>query len=337
MAMAGPPRAASPFDAYAVLLCEGSHGAHESAIFGRWADRAFADPRRRVKVLPCGTASALFGMADAYGRVNRVLVLEDRDFRSERGAADECAAREINRRKRHARLIGWRALRRNEIENYLLEPDCLHPVLTEVFGCQVADIEAALDEVLPSLVPYQVGQAVLYRARQRWEETDPTPLLPNNTKSRPEWRDPQSLSSPDPALLRQKLLDNAKPLAGYGLDVDALAQDFDETSAAWAGMTQKRPEWQSDWAGKEVLSHLLMLLAARFGLPDATGGGTRHRLNFSALNNTKRGALCRERLEPILHPRLNQSFLRLLQAAPKSSPIAHEFGELETLIERYRD
>lgn len=329
----------SAVDAYAVLLCEGDQSGHEAFILGRWADRAFL-PNRRVKVFPCGTGDALLGMSDAYGRKNRVLVLEDRDFRSEADAQSDCRTQEKDRRKRGVRLIAWKTLHRNEIENYLLEPACLLPVLTDVFGCSTAEVDAAMDEVIPSLVPFQVLQAVQYRARARWEDTDPAKSLPNNLSSKPRWAAADSLAAPDLPALRDGLDQNAKRLqeaTGERVRATQVLSDFDAMYETWKAVTRSDPAWRIDWAGKEVLSHLLMLLAARFGLPGRDGAGGRERLDFKSLSRPQKDALYRTRLEAPLHPELDRSFLRMLQGLPTSHAIAEEFAALDNVIVGYQD
>ncbi len=140
------------------------------AILGRWL-RERVPTTETVDVRPCGAGEALIGMADAIGRSVRVIVVEDRDFRSadraKNGLRQEvCRARE----DRGIAMRGWVAWTRNEIENYFLDDEVLVPAMREAFECSDADTKAARDEAIKALYVFQVVQAAASDADVAWAE-----------------------------------------------------------------------------------------------------------------------------------------------------------------------
>ena len=119
-------------------MCEGDLSGYEAAILGRWL-RERTPTDKTVDVRPCGTSEALFGMADAIGRAVRVIVIEDRDFRSPDRAKAECDSTCTEREERNLAMRGWLCWSWNEIENYFLDDEVLLPAMKEIFECADAD------------------------------------------------------------------------------------------------------------------------------------------------------------------------------------------------------
>ena len=139
------------------LLCEGDLVGYEASILRRWTDQRLRSSPL-VDVWPCGTAGSIFGVSDAIGRARPLMVIEDRDFRSETEAVKDCQSGKKDRERRDVRVLGWRAWRRNEIENYLLEPDVVIAVLAEAFGCTRDEVQHGLSLIIKAQSVPQAAQ-----------------------------------------------------------------------------------------------------------------------------------------------------------------------------------
>jgi len=60
---------------------------------------------------------------------------------------------------------------------------------------------------------------------------------------------------------------------------------FESAYERWRDMRLESDRWRADWAGKEVLKYLRMLLAARFGWLD--GSGVRAPVGWGALRRVE--------------------------------------------------
>jgi hypothetical protein len=105
---------AKPIGCDGLIICEGDATGYETALLKKWADAADLNGRF-VKALACGTASALFGMADAIGRTTPIIVIEDRDFRTDDEARKECHKNLKNRQGRSVAVLEWAFWRRGEL------------------------------------------------------------------------------------------------------------------------------------------------------------------------------------------------------------------------------
>jgi hypothetical protein len=188
MALSPHYRSSYPRSGDVALLCEGDVIGYEVSLLRRWFDeRLGTNPL--VDLWPCGTGTAIFGMSDAIGRSCPVVVIEDRDYRSPEEAAGQTACKRKRRAERGLTIAGWQTWRRNEIENYLLEPEVVAPCLAAVFGCSTDDVQETLAGLLPSLAVHQTFQHVFYRARQIWDRTDPSLRLPDGLALAPTWNE----------------------------------------------------------------------------------------------------------------------------------------------------
>src|SRR5712692_4747380 len=78
------------------ILCEGDLAGYEADLLEKWF--ALQTTHLFVDVWPCGTKTAIFGMADAVGRAVSFSVIEDRDYRTMEQARKDCEAA-LNDRK----------------------------------------------------------------------------------------------------------------------------------------------------------------------------------------------------------------------------------------------
>ena len=153
---------AKPVEGDVLILCEGDVLGYESALLKLWADASDLNGRF-VKVMACGTATALYGMADAVGRTVPVIVIEDRDFRTHTEAKKDCDKHFKNREGRNVAMRGWFAWQRAEIENYFTDDTVLPPVFADLFSCDEDDVRDAVRSALSLLFVSQALEYALYR------------------------------------------------------------------------------------------------------------------------------------------------------------------------------
>ena len=254
-----------------VVLCEGDLSGYEVAILGKWL-RERVPTRHLVDVRPCGTREAMLGAADAIGRSVRVIIVEDRDFRTRERASSDCEKAVAEREKRGLSMRGWIAWSRNEIENYFLDDEVLFPAMREAFGCNNDDAKAARDEAVSAIRLFQVVQAAVSETDIAWAELMQSRRVGGGL---PKWTD-RGLTGATAteiranlekhlAVMRAKFYDEEglrEPLSGGGL-----LRVFDERLHAWTNGELPVATWKSDWAGKETLKLVRQLLAAKFSPP----------------------------------------------------------------------
>ncbi len=256
------------------ILCEGDLPGYEAAILGRWLRERTPTPET-VDVRPCGTGEALFGMADAIGRSVRVIVIEDRDFRSVVRAREECAAKCAEREERNLAMRGWVAWSRNEIENYFLDDQVLFPAMRAAFECSDADTQAARDEAIKALRVFQVVQAAASDADGAWADLVKARRLGGG---KPKWS-AAGLVSPDPGEVRSNLEVQIKGSQGKVYKHNAFQEPllgktfmdaFDDRLKGWSIDPLPVDVWKQHWAGKEVLKLVRQQLASKFRAPIAS-------------------------------------------------------------------
>jgi hypothetical protein len=271
------------------------------------------------------------------------MVIEDRDFRTQDEASSDCDNSRKDRERRDVRVLAWRAWRRNEIENYLLEPEVMLPVMVDAFGCTRQDVQNGLSEIIPTLVVYQATQYVLYRTRRSWNKSDPSRILPSNVAYRPTWNDDTcSASAPNRDAVRVSLPVNVEKWRGYfvsqgdsqeviqGRD---LMSDFDAKCQEWQNVNWDDPAWRIDWSGKEILHWLRIWLTAQYGWYNPDSGG-RDKLKWGALNRTQREARDRE-IEAALRPMLVAQFVKHLTELSEGE-IYNEWLEIEKTLRDWK-
>lgn len=264
------------------VLCEGDVGGYEDKILGAWGDKV-RPGGMAVDIRPCGTGDGLFAVADAIGRTVRVVVLEDRDFRSVEQAAADCTAKRDERESRGIAMRGWMTWRRNEIENYFLDHEVLSPAMCETFGCKDADVQVALDAAKKAVVVFQsvkmaVGHALASsKSIQTGAEDDHKAWAELVTMLKvgggaPKW----SAAGPTPPEAAKVRVDLERKIKGVQKKAfkngqfqepllgQSLLSKFDECVKEWINPDVPDAIWKSVWAGKEILKLVRQGLATKF-------------------------------------------------------------------------
>jgi len=307
---------AKSVDADVLILCEGDAVGYETELLKLWADSADL-AGRFVKVMPCGTADALYGVADSVRRTVPVIVVEDRDFRTADEARKECDKKLKNRELRNVAMRGWYAWQRAEIENYFSDDAVLTPVFADAFQCSEDDVRAQIRSALEHLSVSQAFEYALYRARKSWLSTDANRALRVECL---QW-DATGQFALTAAEVRDKLkgrlekwqrgLHNGSnwkdPLAG-----EQLFADFDAKCAEWTGLAYEDATWRQDWACKEVVKHVRMMLAQAKPGWWSTPTGKDAPVDWNAMPNDKSRDNHDRTLERVLQPKLVLALSRLL-------------------------
>jgi hypothetical protein len=318
------------------LLCEGDLVGYEVSILRRWLDQHLGT-NPLVDLWPCGTQKAIFGMSDAIGRSRPIVVIEDRDFRTPSETVAQSATIKQRRAERELSIAAWQAWRRNEIENYLLEPAVAVPCLASVFGCRSEDVNEILEGLLPCLVVHQTFQHAMYRTRQIWEITDSASILPSNLSLPPVWNDESPhAASPDFDTAFQQFERNFslwRTRLGSPAGAESVLADLKARHLEWERPSLNNRFWLHDWSGKDILQWLRIALTARFGWRDRNTG-VRTRIPWAGLNRARRDAQDRP-IEMDLKPFLVHSFLEHLSAL-KSGDLYDEWHGLIAIFSAYR-
>jgi len=343
MSRIGAQRDLYPRSGDVAILCEGDVAAYDASILRQWADREFGT-HPLVDVWPCGTGESLFGVSDAIGRSRPLLVIEDRDFRSEDDADKYCRGKQKDRRRRAVRILEWRCWKRNEIENYLLDEPILIPVMCEWFGCRENDVRDAVSEVLTSLVVFQAAEYALYHARRSWSKSDPSSSLKQDLRHGPQWNESsKSPTSPQFEDVQKSLEGNfekwqekfsrdsqfREPFQGK-----ACLEDFTAKFTEWSGMDYGDQRWRIDWSGKEVLQGLCRCLSARHGWP-SDGGSHREPIGWGSLSRPKQEEKDRE-IEHAMQRDLVNACLAHLGGLTEG-PLFDEWEELKETVKNWRE
>ena len=294
------------------ILCEGDLAGYEADILESWT--ALHPELGLVDVWPCGTKTAIYGLADAIGRATRVCVIEDRDHRKPEFAAKQCRRNKKNRESRGVQIGFWKTWKRNEIENYLIEPSIVIPVFADAFGTSEDNVKECLQSVLTTTSDDQALQHTLSEFRSVFPNGESEVGGVPRKECRPRWEG-GALQSPSQEkvseLLAAVLTDSVKKLAEERHPkVDDFLKGFDDKCKKWRKVKLEDNEWRTDWAGKEVLLWLRIKMAAEFGWPDFPSSG-RVKVEWEALNQSDSGELDR-RIERVLQPRLAKALLHLL-------------------------
>jgi hypothetical protein len=217
------------------------------------------------------------------------------------------------------------------VENYLLDPGVLLPVFRAAFGCGDDDIIKALNEILPALALFQASQHAMARARRTWSSTDPASVLPSEIRSRPEWKD-NGIISPDYEAFRAGLEKNGQAWIEQIRTVQCdVVGDFDAKFNVWKGCQWEDSFWRNDWAGKEILHWLRIVMTHRFGWTVDAESGRREALNWT-MSRGKRETQDRK-IEAALRPRMIDQFLTALPTLSKE--IRDEFDAMKTAIKSW--
>jgi len=324
------------------ILCEGDVNSYEADFLEKWASIALPSGPV-VHVWPCGTGSAVRGMADAIGRTVRIVALLDRDFH------DLSSAVGIEKSwARDAEKFGWsflgvRMWRRNEIENYFLDNDVLLPVMTEAFSCANSDVTHAVDIAVKLLVPFQALQAAFHKTRLAWEDTDPQAILFQAVDSKlpsykPKWS-ASGLQGITGAQLEKDLPARLDKWRSLICDQDGLREPwkgdafvslFRELIQKWTGYTSSSAEWREVWAGKEVLKLVRQQLAAKKSGWWSVDAAKAQAVAWHEMKKIAQDAHDRE-IEKELSPKLVNRLVDVI-TSNAADPRRAEFDELASML-----
>jgi len=254
------------------ILCEGDVAGFEVDLIEKWiATRA---PQVLADVWACGTQESIFGMADAIGRSRPLVVVEDRDYRTQEQAKADCEKKQKDRLKRAVEVGVWRTWARNEIENYLIEPAVVVPVVAGYF--RISDPQLVRERLESVVVCLRVDQAAQFALNQfRYSIPSKSRYiggLPRKT-ARPYWSAEQgTMVAPEMALVRAALEKELKKKAelhirdSTEIDFGKFVCQFESKCNEWSHVTCSSPIWLVDWAGKDIVVSLCRWLAAEFGI-----------------------------------------------------------------------
>ena len=319
------------------LLCEGDIAGFEVDLLEKWTIERTGI---LVDVWPCGTKTSFFGVSDSIGRSRPIAVLEDRDFRTEGEADKSCKELAQDRGNRAVQIKFWRTWRRNEIENYLIEPEILIPVFAKQFDLSDATVEDRLRQVVSSFGVDQAAQQAIHRFRYLLSGKHPNNYivgLPRKTH-RPSLNGSNSnIAVPDYDAIRdalrgefeKKKIQMMTDQQGLDKGINDILDQFGKAAADWRNESLPGHAWRQDWAGKDLLMLLLRWLAAEKGWPDSTK--SRAPIDWNSFNREVAETKEREILAEV-QPHLVAALLDYLEKNP-SSAIGQEWYELADAAE----
>ncbi|MEO7804375.1 MAG: hypothetical protein ABIS18_08495 [Actinomycetota bacterium] len=312
-----------PLSGEVAVLCEGDLVGYEAALLERWIAQ---EPTFSVDVWPCGTKTALYGVSDAIGRSRPIVVIEDRDFRTTEEADRDCNAKAQDRAKREVAVKTWMAWNRNEIENYLIEPEVLTPVLAEYFSISTDLAYDRLGALIPILRGDQAAQWALYNFRSNLS-TVTLGGLPRSTH-RPAWSDTtKTFLSPALAAVESQLqiLEQEATSAATPRDSPApsLVELFRAKNSEWASVSASDSVWKTEWCGKDLLVTIEHQFSGEFGWASQP-------VRWDQLKRAEAGKLGRE-IEWELQPALVASFLSWL-ASDQGGLVSKDWVQLRDVI-----
>ncbi|MEX1229933.1 MAG: hypothetical protein WEB58_06815 [Planctomycetaceae bacterium] len=320
------------------ILCEGDMNSYEADFLEKWASIALPLPNGPVvHVWPCGTGSAVRGMADAIGRTVHIVALLDRDFHEESSIAKVKKKWETDAGKLGWSFLGVCMWGRNEIENYFLDDDVLLPVMTEAFGCDEADVTQAVNVAVKLLVPFQALQYAFHKTRLAWEDSDPARSLIG--PSRPQWM-PTGLKAVDANKIEEDL---RKRLEKWQVLVsgedghrepwkgDEFLSTYQAKVREWSNYSTHSAEWRDAWAGKEVLKLVRQQLAAKKAGWWSADEAKERPVTWSEMKNNRERDAHDRAIENELRPKLVNRLVVVI-TSNEADPRCEEFNELANLL-----
>ncbi|MGO8748257.1 MAG: hypothetical protein ACLQNE_19955 [Thermoguttaceae bacterium] len=325
------------------ILCEGDVNSYEADFLEKWAPIALPNGPV-VHVWPCGTGSAVRGMADSIGRTVRIVALLDRDFHDGSSAGGVQKEWKTDADKFGWIFLGVRMWSRNEIENYFLDDDVLLPVMTEAFSCAEMDVTHAVDEAVKLLIPFQALQAAFHNTRSAWESSDPQTVLfqaidPDLPSYKPKWG-PHGLQGITAAQLEKDLPARLIKWRSRVCDNDGLLEPwkgdtflsiFGKLTQKWEGYTASSAEWREVWAGKEILKLVRQQLAAKKAGWWSTDDAKANPVAWSQMNNNRVRDAHDRVIENQLRPKLVNRLVAVITSSAADARSA-EFDELANIL-----
>ena len=326
---------ARPVDGDVVVLCEGDALGYEAELLKLWADGNDLNGRF-VKVMACGTAQALYGVADAIGRTVPIIVIEDRDFRAFEEATKDCDKNFKNREARNVAMRGWFAWHRAEIENYFVDDSVLPPVFADVFDCSEDSVRDAVRSALKFLSVSEALEYALYRTRKSWLSTDANRAL-RVEPVRWDSGGQHALTADEVKAKLDKRLEKWQkslhdgttwedPMAG-----EQFLADFDAKCAEWCGLAYDDPKWRHDWACKEVIKHVRMTLTKSMGGWWSLKGANGAPISWESLKSDKERDEHDRSIERAVQPKLVQAVAHQL-AVDTTFDLHRELGTIANII-----
>ncbi len=316
-----------PLQGTLAVLCEGDVAGYEKDLLEKWLVQARSVAS--IDVWPCGTKKAAFGMADALGRSVPILVIEDRDYLSLDDAKKACDKNAADRRRRAADIKAWLSWQRHEIENYLIEPDVLIPVLSNEFPVDRKAVEERLGKLIESQSADQAANAVLSHLRERLPDRYKAVNGLPRKKLRPAWNgkakefDLPSLDDIKRGL--STIIGEAKSSMDAKIDSTKELDSFQERIDAWKSVDRSSDVWKCDWSGKEVLHGMLQWMAGEYGWTESRGQAPAI-VDWDKLGSDEAKAQLR-RIESAVQPHLIRGFLDFLSRSDEH-PIRSEWKDL---------
>ena len=317
-----------PRSGQVAILCEGDIAGYEAVLLEEWTGKhpslGFVD------VWSCGTKTAIYGISDAIGRGIPTCVIEDRDSRSLEIAKKDCRGNVKDRQGRGVEIIFWRTWQRNEIENYLIEPSIVFPVLSKAFDTNEASVAELLQEIIRETAIDQALQYTLDDFRASYPKGEKDVGGVNRKDGRPRWNEGR-LVIPSrqnvETLLEGVLVQSLEKLEpARRPDSTTFINTFREKCDEWSEMNLDDMTWRTEWTGKDVLQWLRFGLSSKYGWPESSENPRRVRIEWEALSPRKKGEKDRQ-IERALQPRLVKQFLRVIsQSAPDMTEVSEEWS-----------
>lgn len=315
------------------VLCEGDIAGYEADLLEQWTARQ--PSMGFVDVWPCGTKTAIYGISDAIGRGIPTCVIEDRDYRTVEMAQKDCKANQKDRQGRGVTIEFWRSWRRNEIENYFIEPLVVCPVFARAFATSEDIVSATLQDVIAKTATDQALQFTLAGFRDRFPKGERDVGGVSRADGRPKWSE-GGIQAPERNTV-ERLLGGVVSNALEKLETQGrpnrkhFIRMFGDKCDEWTDAQLDDSKWRVDWAGKEILQWVRISLSAKCGWPDSNGD--RVAVDWASISRNARDEKDRE-IEKALQPRLVKRFLQLLMSPETElAGVIDEWREIASCIE----
>ncbi len=319
------------------ILCEGDIAGYESVLLEEWTGSHSS--LGLVDVWPCGTKTAIYGISDAIGRGIPTCVIEDRDSRSLEIAERDCRGNMKDRQGRGVEVVFWRTWRRNEIENYLIEPSVVYPVLAKAFNTNEASVAELLQETIRETAIDQALQYTLAEFRASYPKGEKDVGGVSRKDGRPRWEEGRFVSPSRETveeLLNGVLVESLGKLEpARRPDSTTFINTFREKCDEWWEMDLDDATWRTEWTGKDVLQWLRFGLSSKYGWPESGENPRRAPIEWEALSRKDQGEKDRQ-IETALQPRLVKQFLRVISSSVADmTEVTHEWSRIVDELENY--
>ena len=326
-----------PRSGQVAILCEGDIAGYESVLLEEWTGRH--PSLGLVDVWPCGTKTAIYGMSDAIGRGIPTCVIEDRDSRSLEIAEKDCRWNLKDRQDRGVEVVFWRTWQRNEIENYLIEPSVVYPVLEKAFNTNAAGVAELLQEIICETAIDQALQYTLAEFRASYPKGEKDVGGVSRKDGRPRWDEGRFVSPARENVEKQldavlnQSLKRLEP--AHRPDSSDFIKMFRDKCDEWSETHLDDMTWRTEWTGKDVLQWLRFGLSSRYGWPESSDNPSRVSIKWEALSQKDKGEKDRQ-IERALQPRLVKQFLHVISSPTADmTEVSEEWSGIVHELEKY--